>query len=256
MTKKTTDKDIKAKWNASEFETEIRHEFLQNFKSTPVPDREILQNLPLFLNRQNLSQILFVNEMYQHILDVHGVIMEFGVRWGRNMALYGSLRGIYEPFNHNRKIIGFDTFEGFPSVDKLDGVDEIISVGAYNVTENYDAYLAKILDYHEQESPISHIKKYEIVKGDASASINSYLTTHPETIVALAYFDFDIYQPTRDCLMAIKDRLSRGSVVGFDELNDATYPGETLALKETLGIDKHKIRHSRFSPTQSYIVIE
>ena len=256
MTKKTTDKDIKAKWNSSEFENELRREFLQNFKATPIPDHEVLQNLPLFLNRQNLSQILFVNEMYQHILDVHGVIMEFGVRWGRNMALYSSLRGIYEPFNHNRKIIAFDTFEGFPSVDKHDGADEIIAVGAYNVTENYDAYLAKILDYHEQESPISHIKKYAIIKGDASVSVDSYLTKHPETIVALAYFDFDIYQPTRDCLLAIKDRLSKGSVIGFDELNDATYPGETVALRETLGIGKYKIRHSRFSPTQSYIVIE
>lgn len=182
--------------------------------------------------------------------------MEFGVRWGRNMALYGSLRGIYEPFNHNRTIIGFDTFEGFPSVDKRDGNDEIISIGAYNVTENYDAYLAKILNYHEQESPISHIKKYEIVKGDASVGINSYLKKHPETIIGLAYFDFDIYQPTYDCLLAIRDRLSKGAVIGFDELNNATYPGETLALKEALGISRHKIRHSRFSPTQSYIVIE
>jgi uncharacterized repeat protein (TIGR02543 family) len=256
MTQKKTDRNIKAKWNASEFEAGIRREFLKDFKQTPLPDDEILQNLPLFLNRQNLSQILFVNEMYRQILDVHGVIMEFGVRWGRNMALYGSLRGIYEPFNHNRTIIGFDTFEGFPSVDKRDGKDEIISVGAYNVTENYDAYLTKILDYHEQESPISHIKKYEIVKGDASVGINGYLKKHPETIVSLAYFDFDIYQPTYDCLLAIKDRLSKGAVIGFDELNNATYPGETLALKEAMGITGHKIRHSRFSPTQSYIVIE
>ncbi|SHN82409.1 TylF/MycF/NovP-related O-methyltransferase [Bradyrhizobium erythrophlei] len=255
MTQKKTH-EIKAKWNASEFEAGIRAEFLKNFVEAPIPDHEILQNLPLFLSRQNLSQILFVNEMYQQILDVHGVIMEFGVRWGRNMALYGSLRGIYEPFNHNRKIIGFDTFEGFPSVDRRDGNDEIISVGAYNVTENYDAYLAKVLDYHEQESPISHIKKYEIVKGDASVGINGYLKKHPETIIALAYFDFDIYQPTYDCLLAIKECLPKGAVVGFDELNDATYPGETLALKEMLGISKHKIRHSRFSPTQSYIVIE
>src|SRR5882757_622972 len=78
MTQKKTDKDIKAKWNASEFEAKIRSEFLKDFKETPLPDHEILQNLPLFLNRQNLSQILFVNEMYQQILDVHGVIMEFG----------------------------------------------------------------------------------------------------------------------------------------------------------------------------------
>ncbi|WP_334156912.1 crotonobetainyl-CoA--carnitine CoA-transferase [Oryzomicrobium sp.] len=258
MTDKTDkqDKNIKAKWNSSAHEESIRGDIVKYFRQCPIPDREILQNLPLFLSRQNLSQILFVHEMYQHIVDVHGVIMEFGVRWGRNLALYESLRGIYEPFNHNRKIIGFDTFEGFPSVDQKDGNDEIITVGAYNVTRDYVDYLVNVLDYHEQESPISHIKKYEIVKGDASAGITRYLGEHPETIVALAYFDFDIYKPTLDCLEAIRGCLTRGSVIGFDELNNATYPGETLALKETLGLSTYKIRHSRFSPTQSYIIIE
>jgi len=247
---------IKAKWNASENEAEIRRQIVEYFRNCPIPDAEILQNLPLFLSRQNLSQIFFVQEMYQHILDVHGVVMEFGVRWGRNLALYESLRGIYEPFNHNRKIIGFDTFEGFPSVDRKDGSDKIIQVGAYNVTEGYEGYLTKVLDYHESESPISHIKKYEIVRGDASEGVIRYLENHPETIVSLAYFDFDIYKPTRDCLEAIRDRLTKGSVIGFDELNNATYPGETLALKEVFGLGAYKIRHSRFSPTQSYIVIE
>lgn len=247
---------IKAKWNASSHEEGIRGDIIKHFRDCPIPDREILQNLPLFLSRQNLSQVLFVHEMYQHILDVHGVVMEFGVRWGRNLALYESLRGIYEPFNHNRKIIGFDTFEGFPSVDKKDGSDEIISVGAYNVTRGYDDYLVKVLDYHEQESPISHIKKYELVKGDASEGIVRYLGLHPETIVALAYFDFDIYKPTKDCLEAIRGCLTKGSVIGFDELNNSTYPGETLALKETLGLSTYKVRHSKFSPTQSYIVID
>ncbi len=56
--------------------------------------------------------------------------MEFGVKWGQNLALFQSFRGMYEPYNHNRKIIGFDTFEGFPSVDKKDGGSKIIKAGA------------------------------------------------------------------------------------------------------------------------------
>jgi hypothetical protein len=248
--------DMNVKWHASEREVAIRQNLIKSFKECPIPDNEIFSNLGLFLSRQNLSQLLFVNEIYQQILDVHGVIMEFGVRWGRNMALYESMRGIYEPFNHNRKIIGFDTFEGFPSVDEKDGKSDIIKVGAYNVTDNYEQYLAGILDYHEQESPISHIKKYELVKGDAVTSIQQYLERNPQTIVAFAYFDFDIYEPTVACLNAIKDRLTKGSIIGFDELNHKDYPGETLALKEVLGLDRYQIRHSKFSPTQSYIVIE
>jgi len=248
--------DIKAKWNASEKETFLREQLVEYFKKCPIPDNEILQNLGLFINRQNFSQMLFIHEMYEHIVGVHGVIMEFGVRWGRNLALYESLRGIYEPFNHNRKIIGFDTFEGFPSVDEKDGDADIIGVGAYNVTQNYQEYLSKILDYHEQESPIGHIKKYELIKGDAVSSIERYLASHPETIVSLAYFDFDIYEPTKACLSAIKSHLTKGSVIGFDELNNRDYPGETLALKEVLGLANYRIQHSRYSPTQSYIIIE
>ena len=247
---------IKANWNASEYEQQMRKQFFEYFRECPIPENEILSNLSLFINRQGLSQILFINELYEHIIGVHGVIMEFGVRWGKNMALYESLRGIYEPFNHNRKIIGFDTFEGFPSVNMKDGNADIISIGAYGVTDNYQEYLSNILDYHEQESPISHIKKYELVKGDASTSIEKYLYDNPETIVSLAYFDFDIYEPTLACLTAIKSHLVKGSVIGFDELNNRDYPGETLALKEVFGLSSHRIRHSRFSPTQSYIVIE
>ena len=254
--KKTEPQEIKVKWNASQNELQNRKKFVQNFKNCPIPDEEILSNLSLFINRQNLSQILFMHELYEHIISVHGVIMEFGVRWGRNLALYESFRGIYEPFNHNRKIIGFDTFEGFPSVDEKDGTSEIIRVGSFNVTKEYQEYLSKILEYHEQESPISHIKKYELVKGDAVHSIQTYLESRPETIVALAYFDFDIYEPTKACLSAIKNHVTKGSVIGFDELNNREYPGETIALKEVLGLGSFKIRHSRYSPTQSYLIIE
>jgi len=248
--------DIKAKWNASKSERDLRASFYKTFSQCPIPENEVLQNLGLFISRQNLSQILFINEIYEQIVPVHGVIMEFGVRWGRNIALYNSLRGIYEPFNHNRKVIGFDTFEGFPTVHAKDGASEIIDVGSYGVTPDYEQYLSVVIDYHEKESPISNIKKTELVKGDATVTIERYLSNNPETIVAFAYFDFDIYEPTKACLSAIKSRLTKGSIIGFDELNHHDYPGETLALKEVIGIGSCRIRHSRYSPTQSYIVIE
>ena len=41
-----------------------------------------------------------------------------------------------------------------------------------------------------------------------------------------------------------------------DEQNFAAFPGETVALREVLGLDKYAIRRSSLSPTASYIVIE
>src|SRR5438552_2196758 len=103
-----------------------------------IPDDELLSNLGLFINRRSLSRMLFICNVYQLILNVHGIIVEFGVRWGQNLALFESLRGIYEPYNTSRKIVGFDTFEGFPSLDEKDGVADIASAGAYSVTKGYE----------------------------------------------------------------------------------------------------------------------
>ena len=233
-----------------------RESFLNLLNNTPIPPNELLNNLGLYMNRQLLARIFFMQELYQKILNVHGVIVEFGVRWGQNLSLFESLRGIYEPYNYNRKIIGFDTFEGFPAIDEKDGKNTVIQKGAYSVSENYEKYLDQVLSYHESESPISHIKKYELIKGDATITLPNYLHDNPETIIAFAYFDFDIYLPTKKCLTSILPYLTKGSVIGFDELNFHAFPGETIALKEVIGLDKYKIRRSALSPLTSYIIIE
>lgn len=247
---------IKILNHSSEQEHSYRNKFLELFKDCPIPDNELLLNLGLFMNRQTLSRMLFMHELYQNIINVHGNIVEFGTRWGTNLALFESFRGMYEPYNYTRKIVGFDTFEGFSGIDGKDGNSNIVSLESYSVTEKYEEYLGKVLDYHEQESPLSHIKKYELIKGDASVEVEKYLYDNPETIIALAYFDFDLYQPTKKCLEAIKNHVTKGTVIGFDELNYHEFPGETLALKEVFGLDKYKLRRSPLNPTPSYIVLE
>lgn len=233
-----------------------REQFFELYKDCPIPDDEMLSNLGLFMNRHALSRYLYMNDLYRMILGVHGVVIEFGVRWGQNLALFSNFRGMYEPFNHNRKIIGFDTFAGFPSVHEKDGSAPVAKKTGYAVTEGYEKYLENVLSYQESESPISHMKKFELVKGDASVEIEKYLERNPETIVALAYFDLDLYEPTKACLEAIKDRLTKGSVVAFDELNYHTWPGETLAVKEVFGLNKYAIRRTPYNPEPSYIVID
>jgi len=248
--------DIRIKSNSSSREKKQRGAFYRQFSQCPIPGDELLRNLGLFINRQTISRMLFFHELYKKIVPVHGIIVEFGVRWGADLALLSSLRGIYEPYNYNRKIVGFDTFSGFPRVSGKDGDDEIIHPGAYGVTPGYDQFLETVLSYHETESPVGHIKKYELVKGDATQTLEKYLGSHPETIIALAYFDFDLYEPTKKCLERIRPHLTKGSVVGFDELNCPDFPGETRAVKDVFGLDRYAIRRLPFHPTPSFIVIE
>jgi len=239
---------------ATSGEKEARKTLAEMLRAAPIPDEELGLNLGLFTNRQALSRILFMHEIYSRIVNVHGSVMEFGVRWGQNLSLFSAFRGMYEPFNYNRKIIGFDTFSGFPSVDGKDGA--VPKSGSYGVSENYQEFHDRILALHESASPIPQKKKYELVKGDATQTIRSYLEEHPETIVALAYFDFDIYAPTKACLEAILPRMPKGAVIGFDELNCPEFPGETLAVMETLSLPRCALRRSPLNPLCSYLVLE
>jgi hypothetical protein len=74
--------------------------------------------------------------------------------------------------------------------------------------------------------------------------------------VSFAYFDFDIYLPTKVCLEAILPRLTKGSIIAFDELNCPEFPGETLAVMEVLGLSNYAIKRSTLNPLISYLIIE
>ena len=241
---------------ASEKEIKNRNKFKKLFAKNPIFENEKINNVGVFLKRQELSKILFFNEIYAKIKNVQGVIMELGVRWGQNLITLNNLRGIYEPFNHSRKIIGFDTFEGFLGVDDKDGMKDYIQNGAFNVSKSYEEYLIQVLKLHENECPLNHINKNFLIKGNAIETLKKYLNQHQETIIALAYFDFDIYKPTVECLKLIKPFLTKGSIIGFDELCDPGFPGETQALREVFGTVNFKIKRNRFSGIQSYLIFE
>lgn len=224
-------------------------------RRSPIPDREVLANLGLFYVRASFVRMQFIYNLYRKALKTHGVIMEFGVRWGQNLALFTTFRNIHEPYNMSRKIIGFDTFEGFPSVSMQDGSSDEARVGALSVTADYVNYLEELLSAQEQLGPRSHIKKHELVKGDVVQTLPKYLNDHPETIIALAYFDLVLYEPTKKCLEIIRPHLVNNSVVGFDELAYDQNPGETKALKEAWGLSNFEIIRDPTSPQQSYLVV-
>jgi len=241
---------------SSNSEKDLQLEFTNHLKTSPLPDDELLPNLGLYLTSKTLSRILFFYEIYKKIIDTHGICVEFGVRWGQTLSLLSALRGIFEPFNRHRKIVGFDTFAGFKGVSEVDGNLSHCENGSFSVTEGYEQYLDRILAIQERLNPIPHLKKYELVKGDAMHTIPDYLKKHPETIVSLAIFDFDIYAPTKAAIEMIKPHLFKGSILVFDELCDDIFPGETLAMIETIGLNNFRIRRFPMTSRISYLEFE
>jgi hypothetical protein len=222
-----------------------------------------LSNLPLYgttwnlhslvtMKRQTVSRILYYDNLYRLITEVPGVICEFGVQWGATLTQLINLRGIYEPYNYSRKIIGFDTFLGFPAVHNQDGV--LSAVGDYATFDGYEETLNEILRIHEEFSPISQIPKFELVKGDASETFASWLEDNPHAIISMAIFDMDIYKPTKDVLNLVIPRLTKGSVLVFDELNCPSFPGETKALDEVIGLNNLRLQRFPHQPYGSWAI--
>jgi hypothetical protein len=224
-------------------------------KNSPIPIEDLPKNLALYQRRDVIADILSINDIYKKIKHVPGVLMEFGTLWGRRLALLIALREIYEPYDYTRQVIGFDTFAGFPDVHHNDGSHTEIRSGSMSVTPGYEQHLTQVLNIHEMESYHAHFRRFELKRGDVRQTLPEYLTSHPEAIVSLAYFDMDLYEPTRACLELLRPRLIRGSILAFDELVHPAYPGETIALLESLDLKPSAVEKLPYGRSPTMITV-
>ena len=210
-----------------------------------------------YLRRQSLAKILWWEHLYRQIVDVPGCILEFGVHYGTSMSTLISLRGIFEPYNYQRDIVGFDTFQGFSNIHDEDQSDQFAwRAGDYSTPQGFAEHLAEVLRIQEGMSPLAHIRKHELIIGDASTTFPDWLSRHPEQVIALLILDMDVYEPTRDVLHAAQPRLTKGSIVVLDELASKAFPGETKAFMEIVGAPNVRLRRFPIQPTAAYYVVD
>jgi hypothetical protein len=241
---------------ASSHTLALKKTLLYLFSKRPMNDEELLANVGLYMRSSSIAKLLFLNELYEMIRDVPGIIMEFGVWYGQNMAVFENLRAIYEPFNQNRRIVGFDTFSGYASVTERDRASEIITGSGYALAADYPDYLRKIVAYHEQNNVLGHISKHTVVVGDVVQTVPKYFREFPGDIVALAYLDLATYKPTKACLEAVLPNTVPGSVLLMDELNFRNYDGASIAFKEVFVGRRYRVRKSKFMTDRSIVILE
>lgn len=225
------------------------------YTDSPIPKAEMTEQSILYATPAAMRRFIHFDRLYQKILDLPGLIMVFGVRWGRDLGMLHGLHQIYEPMNHTRRIVGFDTFAGFPSVTALDGTTEVTQGGAYGVTEGYEMHLADVLAVKTRLGSFANVNRFELLKGDAAEQLAAYLGGHPETAVAFAYFDLDLYEPTKACANLLLPYLTCGAVIAFDEFVHPVFPGETVAAREIFGNNAGFRRVPMVGPAHSSYLI-
>lgn len=143
----------------------------------------------------------------------NGLYVEFGVAQGAGSKLFGKL---LKP--HGLSMTGFDSFEGLE--EDWTGIQTGRAAGAFSTGGKLPRVPSNVT----------------LVKGMVQDTLPSYLKETGKAPFAFVHMDMDTYTPTAFVLNAIKKRLTKGTVILFDELYG--YPGwryhEHKALEETL----------------------
>jgi hypothetical protein len=225
-------------------ESQANEEINKIIASKNIKLESIIESPMFYSSRQTITKILTRIKLFEKIREIQGSVVECGVYKADSLLTYFHLSNIFEPFSFTRKIIGFDTFTGFPNVSNND--PEHAKVSYLN---NVDFELIqKIVVAQEKNKAIPAINKIELIPGDATLTIPKYVEDNPHLIISLLYLDFDLYEPTKIALQHLLPRVPIGGIVGFDELNQAKWAGETQALNDVLKISKVKLRKFDFDP--------
>lgn len=247
---------FKAKATTTKKELDYLKQLDVYYKNSIGTNVEKLANFTKYVPRQNLTYFLAKYEIFKKILNIQGSIIECGVLFGGGLMTFAQLSAIFEPINHQRKIIGFDTFSGFKKMSQKDkgSTSEFAKQGGYAVDSLED--LKKCIKLFDSNRSLNHISKVELIKGDAVQTIPKYIQDNPHIVVSLLYLDMDVYEPTKKALENFVPRMPKGSVIVFDELNSKDWVGETMAVLDTIGIRNLKIERFPFNTYMSYAVLE
>lgn len=236
-------------------EREAAAAYARIFAASPDDLETKLQHFVKYARRQDLTRLLARYELFKLVLPVKGSVIECGVYRGFGLMAWANFSAILEPANLTRRIYGFDTFEGFPQTSGKDA-SPVRPPSPGELKADAHTELTELIHVFDQNRFLGHVGKVELIQGDATTTVPAFLEQHPHLVVSLLFLDFDLYDPTKAAIEHFLPRMPAGSVLAFDELDNPLWPGETLALIDTVGFRKLHLRRFEFDPYIAYAVID
>ncbi len=172
------------------------------------------------------SKLFARYELFKRVVDIPGDIVEGGVLKGTGVLFWAKLIQIFNPLSP-RKVIGFDTFEGFPELTS--SPNDRLSSTQFVAESNYQPVSPEsILDI---ALSLGLAQRIELVRGDACVTVEQFVKERPGFRVALLNLDFDLYEPTAAALQHLFSRIVPKGIVVLDEYAAHKW-GESDAVDE------------------------
>ena len=242
--------DLPGRLNADRFP-----EAAEYFEASSGSVTDRLAAFPRFVDRTSIGRFLVRYELAKLAMPVQGSFVECGVFSGFGLFAFAQISSLLEPLNHRRRVVGFDTFSGFPSVTGHDTFTGYADAHVGGLTGSSAEELRRGIDLFDRDRALKEIRKIHLVEGDFLETGPRFVEDNPHFVVSLLYLDFDLYEPTKRALELFLPLMPSGAVLAFDELHVAEFPGETRAVLETVGLRRLALRRFPFTSI-SYAVLD
>lgn len=172
---------------------------------------------------------IFIRETVMKLNNIEGSICEVGVYKG------GTAKLIFESMNKAHKLFLFDTFSGIPNKSEFDNF--------HKIGDFYDSPYDEIINYF---SKYNNVEVYKgIFPNDTGFNIQ-------EQKFKLVHLDVDTYQSYLESLNFIYPRMVKGGYIIFDDYNEPSCQGATIAVDKFFLDKPEKIQND----TESYFIIK
>jgi len=178
------------------------------------------------------TKLLARYELFQRVVNLPGDIVEGGVFKGTGVLYWARLIQVFNPLSA-RRVVGFDTFHGYPRSTSRDHDKE---TGEHFLTES--KYTEGSPDeIYKRASSLGLSQRVELIQGDSTKTIREYARANPGFRIAILNLDFDIYEPTAIALEEFYPLVVPGGVIILDEYASRGW-GESEAA-DAFFKDKH-----------------
>ncbi len=185
-------------------------------------------------------------EFFKQTSTVRGEILEFGIFKGNSFFRWIKFRDLLEQTS-SRKVIGFDIFGDFPEA-KFEGDKQRRDDFVEETNGGKSISLEEMRDLLDKQSLSKNV---ELVKGDILVTLKDYLNKNPHLKISLLHIDVDLYEPVKEILEQLYDRVSTGGIIILDDYG--TFAGTNKAVDDFFN-NKAEVKKLPFSNTISFIV--
>lgn len=183
-------------------------------------------------------------ELCHQFKNIPGCVVECGVWRG------GMIAGISRIFGDSRKYILFDSFEGLPDAQEIDGKSAINWQANKEAPDYFDNCFAE-KDWVMEALNLSKISNYELVEGWFNKTIPGYSF---DDKIAILHLDGDWYDSTKICLDYLFPKVNTGGLILIDDY--LIWDGCSRAVHDFLSENKRPEKINLYNGNTIFIVKE